>query len=255
MTWHDTHRWLTALMRHDASVEACAQALGVSAQRAAVYAQFAIAHVRDALTKNFTRVQRVVGADWEKLVYAYFRAVAPSDWELNQVGRGFPDFIQANGAAVLEDAGRAALLADLARIEWAEFMVYVAPDLVVANAQDAACTAAPSERAGGFGDPQGTIRRLNPTLEAFCVDMILWQVIANDFMTSLIATGEPAWILVYRHPASLQPVTALGTPARLLLIKASVDGVSLAELAAQAAWSPDEVAAHLEHAAREGLFV
>lgn len=139
MSLRDFYDRVAPLLLGDASHADTVQALygdagrtSRDAARLRVYAEFCRIHRNEVLENNFVETRAFVLAQpggearWQALVDGYFRAHPMSHFELNQNGEHFPEYLRALSEA---DPHRVPpFLAELADLDWWEWVVLVAPD-------------------------------------------------------------------------------------------------------------------------------
>jgi hypothetical protein len=180
--------------------------------------QFWLRHTA-ALLEDFPGVAGILGQDeWERLIESYLLAHPPRSYSLRDLGENLPEFVEKAGFL-----GERALVADMARLEWAHVELFDAPD---PPRLDPAALRGLDEQ--GFASSR---LGLSPALRLLRVS---YPVIAlrNRLLRATDAQialpdPEPAALVLYRRGLSL--VHHRLRPAPFALLEALARGVSLNE--------------------------
>jgi hypothetical protein len=199
-------------------------------ERLGIYANNVAATFRQALELSFPAVRRLVGAEWFASAAGAYRRAHPSrSGDLQPAGAGFPDFL----AARLADTPHA-VVADVARLEWAREEAAIAPAVPPFDATVLA--AVPAERHGELAFT------LHPSVRLVASPFPLHEIWAAN-----VASDDPPPIDLALGPQALL-VHRLGLEVRVAVIdrashafaQALLDGATLAAAAERAhAIAPD----------------
>ena len=220
------------------------------AARLALYGRFCRIHRLDALGSTFaeTRTAIVKGeahsADaapsgeqaWEQLVADYFFAHPMHHAELNENGSELPAFLRAKADA----RALPHWIAELADLEWWSFRTRVAPD----DPQDAY-------------PARGTLRLAGTVeLRPYAHDLCVWLEAEPAAGESRESEPEArACVVIFWRDLDLDTRFAEATPLELLILQAVHQGHPLAEAAARAGASADELAETLADLRAAGILL
>lgn len=191
--------------------------------------QFFLRHV-DVLREDFKSIEHLLGDDaWDALARAYLAANPPSSYTLRDLGHAMARFV-GEKAPWKDDA----LLADLARVEWAFVDAFDARDVapldpnVVANAAE--------------DDWPGARIELHPSVQRLAL-----AYPAHDYRQSVHKGEAPtrpdpqaSYVVVYRGPELLHFVDVEADAFAVL--DALAEGATLAEACERAAHAEDALA-------------
>ncbi|MBX3185978.1 MAG: putative DNA-binding domain-containing protein [Labilithrix sp.] len=155
--------------------------------------QFFLRHV-DVLREDFRSIEHLLGDDaFEALSKAYLSAVPPASYSLRDLGHGMARFVAEH-----EPWSSDALVADLARVEWAFVEAFDAPE------------APPLDVTTIASAPEDAWPRARMIFQP-SVQRVALRYPAHDYRISARKDEEPArpaeaktWVVVYRGPAALQ---------------------------------------------------
>lgn len=221
-----------------------AQALLVAPlARLSAYRDFVKSHVESVLEKNFTVLAGLVEhRDWHAIVDAFFVAHPCEHYELNANAAPFPDFVA--GLAAAGKYGFTEFHAELAALEWSEFVAFASPAV-----------------------PEGAPARpvLNPTLEILELDWPVAEFVAawrhwerggkKGAPPRVPVAPAKEIVFVFRHPERLSSVFQKADDRALFAFKVAHDGLGLEEAAAAAGTDRAAAAALMAQAGRDGLVI
>jgi hypothetical protein len=203
-----------------------------------VYARFVRQHVRTVLEKNFTVLAELLPpARWNQLVDGYFTSQPSHHWELNANAEAFPDFVLQQ--ASLPGSALTGLHAELALLEWQEFVVFTAPDRW------------PTAPAGRWV--------LNPTLAllqfSFPVSAFVtaWRASPPEHRPAPPDEEAPETVMLFRHPETERVVFHRADEPLLFAFKVAHDGLSPEQAAQATGLGVEEVVERLSRASQLGL--
>lgn len=98
--------------------------LGLSKDVIKLYQGFVRNHYYTSLEKMFPRLIDITELDWKTLTEKYFDYYPPQDWDLNDMTKSFPKFLEENK----EELNLKNYHIELAEYELMEFFVYKSPE-------------------------------------------------------------------------------------------------------------------------------
>jgi len=222
-----THRFL----RGSIPLDVAAETLCVPSSRLAVYHRFVRSHIEQTLRKNYAAVCALVGdKTWRDLVDRYFYRYPARDYELNVNAAAFCGFLAELAAE--SERGISPFIAQLALLEWHEFVVFAAADEAV--------------------DPGSGALQMNPTLVILEFDYPVATFLDAFREAQRMGTApprvdevqRPERVLVFRHPETQLACFYSADDDLLFALKLAHEGVSCA-VAAKAAQLPVTTVEHL----------
>jgi len=182
--------------------------------------QFFLRHT-DSLVEDFPGVGGILGQQaWSPLVWDYLATIAPTSYDLAELGAGFPDFIA--GRAGLEQRE---LLVDMATLEWNHVVVFSAPDRSPLDPAKLASVPADAwESARLVPDPGLRLQRVSYPVVALRRKLVLARD-ADDDAPIALPDPEPACLAVHRRERLIHH-DVLEPPA-FELLRAVADGEPL----------------------------
>lgn len=119
------------------SVRSHAELLSLDAERLALYKELVTGTLGYSMAGIFPRLKRTMGQSWYPCLAHYFAAYPPVGWDSDEVGSGFPTYLDEDWLLRNHDAPE--WWSELARYELAETEAYQAPNgfsCLVPNATD-----------------------------------------------------------------------------------------------------------------------
>ncbi len=184
---------------------------GVDGKGLALYGHFCDVHRAEILDGVYPVTKTLMApGQWKAAFDAYFKENPTRHWELNANAAAFPEFLRQHSVA----QGLPAWLWELADVEWWHFAVFVAADEKI------------------------RLRRkdqLHPSL--------VLRPYTHDVLAAHDSEGKrpprPGPVVARFHrDKEHNTVAALASPAELVVIKAIVEGVTLASAARQSGLKP-----------------
>ena len=239
-TLRETYDALHAALRGEVALHESATALGVSADRLAIYVRFVEGHIGGILEKQFPRVAKTLPpSTWHHVCQGYFKAHPPSHWELNQAAEAFPDHLADQ---LLEEAELSLFHVSMAQLEWAQWCAFSDPTPIPAL----------KDLHGPIVNPTLTILELPcPVIDA-ALSLDRGEALAAPLPD---ASAGPEQVLIFRHP-SRETSAFWRATERLIIALASVDAQLSPEASAAQFKRPLSVVnAALERAKEIGLLI
>lgn len=215
---------------------------GRDAERLRIYQRFCRTHRFEAVDYVYTQTRAFIvrhagEAVWEELVGAYFTAHPMHHFELNQNGEHLPGFL--NEVCTESEGSLPSFLAELADLEWWEWLVLIAPD----DAADA--------------EPDAGPLRLGSTVEIrpYKHDLLGW--IDQGDLEERTKQPEPEETLVlFWRDRDLDSRRDSVSALELQIIKAVVEALPLdAELARRIGVAPESLAETAHDLHRAGVLL
>lgn len=215
---------------------------GRDAERLRIYQSFCRTHRFEAVDYIYVQTRawilRHAGeAAWDEVVDAYFTAHPMRHFELNQNGEHLPEFL--NDALSDPASSLPLFLAELADLEWWEWLVLIAPD----EAADA--------------EPDAGPLRLGSTVEIrpYKHDLLGW--IEHGDLEERPERPEPEDSLVlFWRDRDLEGRRDAASALELQIIKAAVEGLTLdGELARRIGVAPESLAETAHDLHRAGILL
>lgn len=210
---------------------------GQDAERLRIYQRFCRTHRFEAVDYIYVQTRAFIlrhagEAAWEDLVEAYFTAHPMRHFELNQNGEHLPGFLSDTGSLP-------PFLAELADLEWWEWLVLIAPD-DVADAE-----------------PDAGPLRLASTVEIrpYKHDLLSW-IEQGDLEERPTAPDPEDSLVLFWRDRDLDGRHDAVSALELQIIKAAVEGLPLdGELARRIGVAPESLAETAHDLHRAGVFL
>lgn len=225
-----------ATLRHERGLDEAAAALGVPSRRLTIYRDFVTGHMTRVLAKVYPYTRALLPtAVWDRLAFAFYRAVPPAERELNACAAPFPAWLdQEVGSDV------PACLPTLAQVEWELFAAF------------ASTTDVPTSSDGPL---------LNPSITALETRwaIVPWLVLHPSPAAVTPATPLPnehsQTALIFRRATTHAIAFHVASDDLLFAIKVVSEAITPSDAAALMGVALEVVQAALRHAVDIGLVI
>lgn len=208
----------------------------VSLERLGIYGEFVPYYVFETLSALFSGARSFVEpAAWEDLCRRYFLRRTSTFYEINSLGRGFPEWLR-------EQPEGSDLAADVALFEFSRHEIFIARGEVPASAE---------------------VLSVNPTLGTLQLghQVTRWAKLARAAEEADEGREVPApepgaeLVLLWRHPRDLLANYWTAKPRTLLALKIVLEGIPIGVAASEGGVSEEEIRQVIVEAIEHGLLL